>query len=223
MIRCVVFDFDGTLVDSNHIKRDAFLGIAECYPGGREIMAGIIDVPGVGTRDTVFERFVAELGVGSDAGGATVADLVECYTDRCFNEIGFASEIAGARAVLDRLLADGLRLFVSSATPAGPLKDMVEARGLGPLMEGVFGAPESKTDHVRRIQKATGLSVSEILYVGDSDADNRAAVEAKCRFAGVVLDDARFSIRPEVCLTSLAQLPGIIEKFNAADRGGDEE
>jgi phosphoglycolate phosphatase len=218
MIRCVVFDFDGTLVDSNHIKRRAFLGISERYAEGRQIMAGILDEPGVGTRDTVFRKFVAELGVGPDAQGAAAAELVACYTERCLNEIAQAAEIAGARAVLDRLAADKLRLFISSATPAGPLKDLVEARGLASLMEGVFGAPESKADHVRRIQTTTGLDAREILYVGDSDADRRAAAETKCRFAGVVLDDARFSVRPEICLTSLAQLPGVIEKLNGADR-----
>jgi phosphoglycolate phosphatase-like HAD superfamily hydrolase len=220
MIRCVVFDFDGTLVDSNHIKRDAFLGIARGYPAGHEIMARIIDVPGIGTRDTVFEKFVADLGIAPDARGAMVAEMVACYADRCFKDISRADEIVGARAVLDRLVADRLRLFISSATPAGPLKDLVEARGLGTLMEGVFGAPESKDEHVRRIQRATGLSSSEILYVGDSDADSRAAAAAKCPFVGVVLDEARFSIRPEVCITSLAQLPGVIEKLNAVDRGG---
>ena len=222
MIRCVIFDFDGTLVDSNHMKRDAFLGIAERYAAGREIMARIIDAPGLGTRDKVFEKFVAELGIAPDTRRAAVAELVTCYTDRCFSEIRRANEIAGARAVLDRLATDGLRLFISSATPAGPLKDLVEARGLGMLMEGVFGAPESKDAHVRRIQKLAGLNLSEILYVGDSDADSHAAFEAKCRFVGVVLDEARFSIRPEVCVSSLAQLPSVIETFNAADRGGDE-
>lgn len=221
MIRCVVFDFDGTLVDSNHIKRDAFLGVAERYARGRATMARILDMPGIGTRYKVFEKFVAELDISPDAREVTAADLVESYTDRCFNEIGRAPEIVGARATLDRLAADGLRLFISSATPTEPLQDLVEARGLGSLMEGVFGAPERKDEHVRRIQKTTGLNATEILYVGDSDADSRAAFDAKCRFVGVVLDQARFSMRPEVCVTSLEQLPGIIETFNAADRGGD--
>lgn len=216
MIRCVVFDFDGTLVDSNHIKRDAFLEIAERYAAGRETMARILDMPGIGTRYRVFEKFVAELDISPDARGVIVADLVESYTDRCFNEIGRAAEIAGARTTLDRLAADGLRLFISSATPTEPLKDLVEARGLGPLMEGVFGAPESKAEHIRQIQRTTGLTVGEIMYVGDSDADSQAAEETDCQFVGILLDGSRFAIRPEVYVTSIVQVPAMIEKVNEA-------
>jgi phosphoglycolate phosphatase-like HAD superfamily hydrolase len=221
MIRCVVFDFDGTLVDSNHIKRDAFLDIADRYATGRETMTRIIDEPTAGTREKVFETFAAELGIGMDARAAAVSDLVRDYTDRCFGEIGRAAEIDGARATLGRLKGDGLRLFISSATPQGPLRDVVVARGLAPLIDGVFGAPGSKAYHVRHIRRVTGLQAAEILYVGDSDADSRAATETDCRFAAMVLNGSRLTVRPEMYVTSLAQLPAIIETINAADDGGE--
>ncbi len=43
VIRVVVFDFDGTLVDSNAIKREGFLRLAAGYPGGAATMAEVIE------------------------------------------------------------------------------------------------------------------------------------------------------------------------------------
>ena len=55
MIACVVFDFDGTLVLSNAIKRDAFYMIADRYAGGRACMDELL-TSRTGDRAAILQR-----------------------------------------------------------------------------------------------------------------------------------------------------------------------
>ena len=113
MIRCVVFDFDGTLVDSNAIKRDSFLAVVEDLPGGIEVMNRILRRSGDATRCQIFDRFVADIGVDERLRSIRSAEMVQAYTARCFTKICQANEIPGARAALESLYGMGLRLLIS--------------------------------------------------------------------------------------------------------------
>ena len=70
MISCVVFDFDGTLVDSNDVKRQAFFEIASSHPGGGVQWMGQALDSEAGDRKAVFHAYVqrmAEAGTSLDA------------------------------------------------------------------------------------------------------------------------------------------------------------
>ena len=47
MIKFVVFDFDGTLVESNEIKRQTFFEVTDYLPGAKPLMDEVLSDPEV--------------------------------------------------------------------------------------------------------------------------------------------------------------------------------
>lgn len=128
MIRCVAFDFDGTLVDSNAIKRDTFFRVVEDFEAGALLMDGILSREDAGDRYWIFEHFAAALNRSEIA-----HDLADRYTQLCERNIAAAPEIKGALKALKRLRNMGMELFVNSATPEVALKKIIDLRDLGPF------------------------------------------------------------------------------------------
>ena len=58
----VVFDFDGTLVDSNHIKIKGFYDVIEPSEAQRNLMSSILD-SNSGDRSQIFLEFLKSLNI----------------------------------------------------------------------------------------------------------------------------------------------------------------
>lgn len=210
MIRCVVFDFDGTLVDSNAVKYAKFLEVAAELPGGAKTMAGVIDSVANFTRYEIFDRFVSDMRIPEAQRADLSRKMTDKYSALCHAEISKAPEISGAQAALQLLGAQGMRLFVSSATPAEPLHALIRARGWGEMFHGVYGAPASKQAHIRQILDEGGWSPEELVYVGDSDADQKAAEHSSVHFVAVRVAPFQLSLSTAMAVETLTDLPDML-------------
>ncbi len=212
MIQALVFDFDGTLVDSDPVKRSAFYDVTAEVPGAAGALDAIFAAPDPGDRYDVFAKLATRLD--SDAAG----DWAEAYGRLCQRRILDLLAGSGVGRTLGRLKADGYRLFVVSATPQADLVSLVEESSLAALFSGVYGRPAAKTDILRDILHRHGWTPREIAMVGNGEPDRQAAQEVGCPFVGVVGGDGGddFRARPEVSLRSLDELPGIVERLDAA-------
>ena len=148
MIRCVVFDFDGTLVDSNKIKREAFFDVVTNLTGADSKLRCILSDPESGTRVEIFEKLVSSMS-SDNLNIPDPSELIDRYTRLCESRISRAPEIKGARICLDRLKEWGLRLWVNSLTPTETLKRIVELRGWNLCFDGISGAPTGKTENLK--------------------------------------------------------------------------
>ena len=177
MIRCIVWDFDGTLVLSNDIKRDGFLALADGVPGGWAVMEDILAAP-PGDRVAIAAAFASRFG-------GDPADLVHRYSVWCEDQIVVCPARAGAGVVLAAAREAGLRQHINSATPTEPLLAVVLRRYGAHVFDGIRGGHGAKVANLRAIVAQEGLEAQQVAMVGDGADDRAAALEVGCRFFGV--------------------------------------
>ncbi len=179
----VVFDFDGTLVDSNPIKHRAF---AECFMEFPEQLDDILEycwghhhVP----RGEKF-RYVYETILQRAYTSAVAAALHERFDVATTRQIIAAPEIPGATDVL-RAVSQRYTTALLSSTPQEMLVYIVEQRGWSGYFKRIQGAPVDKKAWLRTAQTIQALEGTQVVFFGDTQEDETAAIAAGCRFIRV--------------------------------------
>jgi len=214
MIHCIAFDFDGTIVDSNEIKRKTFFDVSCRFKGGKKIMDRVLSDSGVGDRNSVFDLFSRKMASIHKNDQINAGHLVEEYTILCEKKISQAPDIDGVWYALSALADYGIQLVISSATPEATLRRIVSKRKLAIFFSHVLGTPETKEEHIMKIMNYFQCGPKQIVYVGDSEIDQAAAKNKGCHFIGVGKDNLRFDTEPEILLPTLKLLPRMVEKIN---------
>jgi phosphoglycolate phosphatase len=205
MIKCAMFDFDGTLVDSNDIKFNAFFKVTRHIPNSKKIIEKVLQKQ-IGDRYAIF-RYFAHAMYNEYEISVNAKTLSIDYTLLCEEEVSNAPHKEGFEESLKKLKLMNIKLFVSSATPQETLNNILIRRGVSQLFDGIFGTPDSKEFHIEKVKQLLSFSSSEILYIGDSEPDRLAAFNSNCHFIGIGLDSSRFSIKPTILLETLHDLP----------------
>jgi phosphoglycolate phosphatase len=201
MTKCVIFDFDGTLVQSNEIKKKTFYEVTKDLPGASKELDKLLSSPNSGDRYSIFRQLVKNLQIVDD--NFTIATkFSNSYSEICQHKILNAKEINGASNIIKNLKVLGIKVFISSATPQNPLESIIKAKGWYVLFDGVFGSPLSKNEHIQIIINKYRFPIKDMVYVGDSEVDRIVADINGCKFIGIGENCSRFSIKPFILLDS---------------------
>lgn len=179
-IRAVVFDLDGTLIESDAVKSSAYFDIFP--PEVRPVVEAVRREDRYASRFAIIERVLRRWR--GDAPQADIDRFAAAYNDICETHQRTCPERAGAPQILEKL-STRYPLYVCSGTFEEPLRRVVTARGWDRFFRAVFGGPRKKVENLRRVLEAGGYSGAELLVVGDTRDDLDAAGETGSRFAGV--------------------------------------
>jgi phosphoglycolate phosphatase len=180
MIGAVVFDFDGTLVDTNALKRGAYDTVVRDHPTGAALAALAI-ARSEPDRRAVFALY-AELQRATNGMALDPQTLVDSYARIVDDAAEQAREMPGASALLGELARLGLPCHLSSATLAENLARIVAARGWTAFFASINGRPSGKVETLNRIASEAGLAPDRIAVVGDGEDDLESASRFGARF-----------------------------------------
>ena len=182
-IRAIIMDFDGVLAESNKAKLSAFEDMFALYPAYRDAMMDYhlanYSIP----RMAKFEHYVYDLMQRRGDVNA-VKKMADQFSGLVVHRVIACPDVPGMREFLDEF-SHQVSLYISSVTPEFELKSIIHAREIESFFVEVFGDPPwQKPDAIRAILEREKLLPSEIIFVGDSAADYRTAMEAEVEFVG---------------------------------------
>ena len=208
-VQCVVFDFDGVLVDSNAVKRAAYFEVFRDFPEARPLIERAVD-EGEGDRydviRSVLSGMVDEGRISErNAGERALQERAERYNQICEAAVTLAPETSGCSATL-RQLAGMFPLYINSATPEAPLRRIVERRAWAGFFKAVLGRPRTKVENLTLILEQERIPSGALAFVGDGSNDQMAAQACGCPFIAFSNGSTRFDPVPSTVITALAQL-----------------
>jgi phosphoglycolate phosphatase-like HAD superfamily hydrolase len=183
-IKILVFDFDGTLADSNAVKRNAWRKVFDDRPKEQDLeLQKNVDAE-IGDRYKILSATFSAVGETSE----NISGLVKKYADK-FNSL-VQTGIAGAGlfpGVLEMLadLKKTHKLYLNSATPIVALKTAAQNLKINNYFEGLFGSEFSKVENLRQIADLEKCEPWQMIMIGDGRDDLAGAREFGCDFIGI--------------------------------------
>ncbi|MFN3294858.1 MAG: phosphoglycolate phosphatase [Gemmobacter sp.] len=185
MWQALIFDLDGTLVDSApdiHAAGNAVLAAEGLPPVPFDRARGFI-----GNGAPIFVARMEAFSAGENRPDRT-ARMVQAFVNRYEHGASRTRPFPGADAALAALHAAGLPLGLCTNKPAGPARALPQHFGWSdffPVLIGGDTLPTAKPDPAPLIASAErlGLPPDRVLFVGDSETDAETAARAGVDFA----------------------------------------
>ena len=230
IIKGVLFDKDGTLIDFTATWRDAIEKIAaRLADGDADLILTLCDAVGYDKRTQVFLPGSPVVAGSVDMVAELMASIlpkwsavqIEDLANRTALEMG-ADDLAPAPKLKETLIAlrdMGLSLGVATHDGEAPSRANISALGVAELFDFVAGY-DSGHGHKpgpgmpNAFAAAIGADPSEIVMVGDSVHDLGAGRAAGCALSVGVLTgpatEAELASEGDMVLPSIADLPEVL-------------
>jgi phosphoglycolate phosphatase-like HAD superfamily hydrolase len=183
MIKTIILDFDGVIVESVDIKTDAFKELFKKYTDKFEQIINYHLKNNALSRYIKF-KFIYEDILKKDYTENVKKELGKAFSNIVFQKVIDCPYVSGAEEFLKKY-SKKFPLYIVSATPQEELKRIISARQLTKYFKQVFGTPPgNKIDYIKNILSSENIKPNEAIYIGDMLKDFEIAQETGVLFIG---------------------------------------
>lgn len=215
MIKAIIFDFDGVILESAIIKTEAFGEVVKDYPSEQAQAFVDYHMSHMGiSRHVKFKYFIEEIlhEKYSDKKEQILADAFESIV---FERVMKCAFVPGAH---DFLEGNYLKydMFIASGTPDDEMNRIIDGRNLRKYFKDIYGTPMKKPEIIKSILDQYGWVPDEVIFVGDAGTDLNAAKETGLFFVGRSTTENEITFKDVVYkVNDLMEIEGIIEELNS--------
>ena len=195
-LKVIVFDFDGTLIDSNQLKYDAYYKLFPLDDFHKRIITEVLSVIFEKSRYVILKEIVRRVNsliVNEYELDNRVQVLATEYNDLVVDGAKHCKEKPGAEEALESL-SKRYKLYLNSTTPEASLKDIVTYRKWEDYFCDIFGYPNDKASVLFDIIERESINPDELLVVGDGKSDKDSANSVKCDFFRISNDSSLIAL-----------------------------
>ena len=186
MPKAVIFDVDGTLVDSNELHVAAWREVFQRY--GKDVdPAALRKQMGKG-GDQLMPVFWSKAEL-EKFGEEMQAQRVELFMRKY---LPLCRPFPGVRPLFERLKRAGVQIALASSAKEPELEHHLEALGIGDLVDAATSADDAEYSkpcpdiYQAALSRLPATAPEEAIVVGDSPYDAQAAARAGMRCVGVL-------------------------------------
>ncbi|ALG90666.1 phosphoglycolate phosphatase [Rhodovulum sp. NI22] len=214
-MRAVIFDLDGTLIDSApdiHAAVNRMLAEIDEEALSPETVRSFI---GNGVP-VLIERVMAARGLHEARHSALHELFLRHYNA---DPATLTTLYPNARAVLEQFAAEGIALGICTNKPEAPTRSILAAFGLDAMFAVVIGGdtlPVHKPDPAPLLAAARALGRDSTVYVGDSGVDAQTAAATGLPFALFTEGYRRQPVQElhhDASFADFADLPAIVARL----------
>ena len=177
----LIFDYDGVIVDSVHIKTDAFVNLYKKYDKNIQLKIANFHIKngGISRREKIkfFHKTYLKKKINNDE----LERFANQFSKFVYKKVIKAKEIKGVKNFLS-IYSKKKKLFVNSATPENELIKIIKERKEDIFFYKVYGSPKSKFENLTNILKKYNNSKKNFIFFGDAKQDLEAAIKCGIDF-----------------------------------------
>jgi len=181
MIKNIIFDFDGVLVESVNVKTEAFKQLYADF--GENITLQVEQyhlAHGGMSRFDKIRYFHQEL-LNKTITEEEVSMLANQFSNIVLQKVINAPNVRGALEFLEKN-SNKYQCWIVTGTPTDEIQEIVEKKKWKSFFVACYGSPKNKIHWVDYLLENVRLNPQETVFVGDAPTDLEAATHAGYHF-----------------------------------------